>query len=488
MADVKPKPDTGFRQAKIPAGKDTSLFGGAPPPPPPKKAGSKYEKYAAWAKKNGVSGSTATDIYYWSQHTPNVDPYLFTAVLLRESGAKHLGGNGNIKSSGQAVGIAQVALSWIGQPIPWDRTHKFTGDNNTKTGVGNYGVNLRMGAYLWGEAVGQVGWEKAYTDPQYGYNPNDPHKDQAWADIQKTYQSRPAGTPAITSPSQGPADTTQSGQQGSTINPPTFQDPYITGINKQGKFSTTNDPNKAMQYNGRPLTRSNFLGLKDSLTSFYVSYTGGRPSDSQIQNYIVNGWNTYTLTALLSQGKKFGNSPIYKEFVGNWQNDPSIKDALGGGKIPPDIARQAILNHWNSSTILTKVRALPTYSSSNEFKGNVATMLNVHSSIMGTPDAKAMVAIKDAAIQGWKPDQYAAWLRSQPEYSRSPEYQTKALSILSGLGLITGDRPILAKGVGPGPGAVQPNLQALPADKRIPGNPKDQNAPLPGLGATLSRA
>lgn len=472
----EPKPP---KASSTPA-KTGSIFGNTPPPAPPvKTSGSKESQFISWAMKNKLNRKTAGDIWYWaSKYGSNVGSesfaYYWSAVILRESGGK------NAADSGQATGVGQIAYSWVGGKIPWRKDGKrFTNDDDPQTGIKNYGVNIRFSAQLLSSAVSTYGYDGAYLK---GYNPNDPNKGAAWSDIQTTLKSAPKGL--VLAPSQGPGTSTPAPGDNS-IAP--FKDPFVTGINKQGKFSTTNDPNKAMQFDGRPLTRSTFLSLKDSMTSLYVSYTGGRPSDSQIQNYIINGWNPYTLEVILSKGKKFASSPIHKEFVGNWKNDPNIKDALGGGSLPPELARQAIVNHWDSNTILTKVRALPTYTKSNEFHGNVATMLNVHSSIMGTPDAKAMVAIKDAALAGWSTDQYAAWLRSQPEYSRSPEYQTKALSILSGLGLITGDRPILAKGVAPGPGAVQPSLGKLSPDPRVKGNPTDQNAPS-DLGATLSRA
>lgn len=454
---------------------------------------SKEQQFAAWATKQGVAGATVTDIWYWSHHTPNVDPYLWTSVLLKESGAKHLTGNGQLVSSGQAVGIGQIALSWVGQPIPWSKNgEKFTADGNSQTGIGNYGVNLRMSAYLWGEAVSKVGWQKAYTDPTYGYNPNDPNKDKAWAAITKTYTSRPAGNPSVGSPSQGPADTSPAGQTGTSTTPAPFKNPYVTGVTKgpAGKLSTTDDPNKALQYDGQPLQRSDFLTLRDQLTSYYVSYTGKRPTNAQIQQYIVKGWNPYTLETLLSKSPDFTKSPIWKQYVTNWQNDPTIKDVLpAGGKIDPNLARQAIVNQWTSDTIATKLRQAAGYINSNEFKGNIATMLNAHEAIMGTPDPQAMVSIKDAALQGWTTDQYAAWLRSQPAYTSSPEYQSKALTMLQGLGLITGAQTILTPGSGsPGPGSVQPATQTLTPDKRVKGNPDVLNAPLPGLEATLSSA
>lgn len=486
MADPR-NPDRGAQVPPDPKGKKKKSPGDINVTFSPAPAtGSKFDQFKTWALKHGIKGATITDIWYWSQHTPNVDPYLWSSVLLAESGAKHLSGNGKIVSSGQAVGIGQIALSWIGQPVPWDKTGrtKFTGDNDPKTGIGNYGVNLRMSAYLWGSAVGQVGWQNAYLDKNVGYNSHDANAPKAWKNIEKTYASRPTGNPPTGSPSTGPADTSAAAQQGNSIQPPVFNDPYISGMTKQGKFTTTLDPNKAMQYNGAPLTRSAFLTVKDGLTSHYVSYTGGRPTDRQIITYISQNWNTYTLDLLLSHGKKFTNSPIYKQYSANL--GASLADLMPKGqKVPEDLIRQAAVNGWSADAVAAKLRKMKGYTNSKEFSGNVATLMNVHTSIMGNPDPGAMVSIKDAALAGWNADQYAAYLRAQPAYRRSPEYQSKALTILGALGLITGARPILAKGVEPGPGALgTPVTGKISADPRVPGKPSLQD-PLGSLGVTL---
>lgn len=480
MADPKPpydvNPATNPSAAGPPAPKpkpkkkkDGNPFGTPPPVVGAKKKQSNYTQFHAWASKQGINDNTTHDIWYWSQHTPNVDPYLWTSVLMAESGVKHVDGNGKIISSGQAVGIGQIALSWIGQPIPWDKHHKFTADDNHATGIANYGVNIRMSAYLWGYGVSQFGWQKAY---EKSYNPNDPGRHRAWLAIQATYNTRPAGHPPIGSPSQGPADTTPGSQTGGTTTPVPFKDAYITGVmkGKDEKFSTTNDPNKALQYNGAPLTRSAFLTLKAGLTSHYVSYTGGRPSNQQIVNFVTKGWSDYQLDVLLSKSKKFHTSPVAKQFRANFQ--AAVQDLLPkGGKIPDELLREAVVNRWTADALATHLRKLPTYTKSNEFTGKVASLLNIHTSIMGNPNAGALIGVKDAALNGWSADQYANYLRSQPAYQESPEYQTKALSIMGALGLITGGQAVLAKGVGPGPGSLGVNAEGkLPNDPRTPGN------------------
>lgn len=462
------------------------------PPPVVQTGGSKQSKFLTWAKKEGYDEKTAADVWYWAQKygAPigggETYAYYWASVLKAESGGRHTDPKtGQLKDSGQAVGIGQIAYSWVGQKIPWRKDgKKFTDNSDPITGIKSYGVNLRFSASLlaggdgMGGGVATYGYDGAYLK---SYNPKDPHRAKAWANIQQTMSSAPQEVQYA--PSSGPGPTPAA--PGDTSVAP-FRDPYITGINKQGKFTTTNDPNRAMLYNGAPVTRSAFLTIKSSLTSHYISYTGERPSNSQISTYITKNWNEYTLDVLLSKGSKFENSPIVKEFRPNLE--ARLRDVLpNGGKIPDELLRQAIVNHWDSDTLKDKLRHGKDYLKSNEFKGGVATLLNVHDTIMGTPDAKGMVTVKDAALAGWSADQYAAYLRSQPEYSRSPEYQSKAMTILDRLGLITGAQTVLAKGIDPGPGFQHnPNPSGdLPVDPRIKGNPNDINPPLLDLGATL---
>lgn len=429
-----------------------------PPYVPPAKKGNAEEKFLTWAKAHSIDKQTAADIYYWGhQKGTSVDPYYFASVLLAESGAKQVDPiTGKVKSSGQAVGIGQIANSYVGTAIPWDKGHVFTLDDNPRTGLLNYGVNLRMAATHLHQDVGKYGYAGAYTQ---GYNPTDPNKGKAWANIQATLKSRP-GPPLA--PSQGPGD--QSTAAGSSPYP-TFKDPYIAGVDKHNKFSTTNDPTKSLQYDGVPLTRSQFLTIRDQLTSSYVSYTGQRPSNKQIDTYIRKGWNTYTLSQLLSKSPNFVKSPIYKEYATQFAS--ASKDLLPPGqKLPVELARQAILNHWDETTVAAKLRALPGYEHSEEFKGNVATLQTVHDSIMGSIDSQGLQSIQEAALGGWSTDQYANWLRSQPNYKTSPEYQSRSLSLLSSLGLITGQQAVLKPGAGPGPGYQPSSGDKIPTDPR----------------------
>lgn len=480
--------------AKKPTNPYAAALGGAGPTVPTSGTGkgSQYQQFVDYWASHGyanIKGQVAQSVYLAAK-AEHLDPVVYMALILNESG-----GHFNTKdSSAGAVGVAQLLPStFIGQPEPWNKKHIIT-----EADLRDPGINLRLGAAYFASLQGS---HPADAYGAYNMGPNAAKLDPTKAGQIQTafwnkwvtpwspkYVPTSATSPAAAAGQQVPGGT---GQQ--KPDNPVFKNQYVAGVTKQNKFSLTNDPNKALQYDGAPLTRSNFLTLKDQLTSNYVSYTGNRPSNHQIQTYIDKGWNTYTLASLLSKGKNFTSSPIYKQTITAMNS--SLKDVLGaGGKIPPELAREAVLNQWDATVVAQKLRALPGYTHSEEYKGNVATLENVHSSIMGTPDAEGMHSIEQAALAGWTTDQYAAWLRSQPTYTQSPEYQTKALGFLSALGLITGSTPVLKPGVSAGPGAVSPSTSSLPNDPRAPlapySSPGSQKRagipPIPTLGATLS--
>src|SRR5262245_23576629 len=474
---LPPPPDTKKPPKKKPKPRPgDGGFGGttAPPlPPKPPKKKDQEHRFYDWAKKRGIGARVAKDVWFWGRKY-QLDPYYWGAVLLAESGARHRVGGAIVTSpGGKAVGIGQIGVSHVGEHIPWFKNQKivFTYDDNPVTGILNYAVNIRFSGFYLKQGVAKYGYgtpgSRSGAYVQY-YNPADPNRFKAMDNIWQTLGSRPADIPAL-APTGGSGITPP--PRGAPVpQVPTFKNPYIAGVDKNNKLHTTNNPNQALQFNGSPLTRSQFLSTRDALTSWFVSYTGQRPSNRQVQTYILKGWNTYTLSVILSKGKNFKNSPIYKQFSNNY-NAQLVTVLPPGQKVPLELVRQGAINHWDSTTLAVKLRKLPGYLASTEFKGNLATLMNTYSAIMGTPDANGLITIKDAALAGWSADQYASWLRSQPGYTRSPEYQTKALDFLGALGLIVGRRPVISSGglVGPGPGGRQPSTQRLPGDVRVPG-------------------
>lgn len=444
-------------------------------PPPPDTGASEKQKFLKWAKAVGFNDQTARNIWFWSgqpesgaKYGRNAFAYYWAAVLLTETNGRHTNPDGTIKDSGQALGIGQISKGKIGTQIPWEaKGIVFTDDDNARTGIRNYGVNLRFSGVYLAQGVGLYGYGGAY---EQHYNPNaDASALARW----NRFRGRIPRAVDL-SPSAGPAPGSPSG----TSPYPTPGDPFIAGVNKQGKFVFTPDPNKAIKSDGSPVTRSFFLRAMRDLDETFINWTGERPNKRQIMNFLMNGWSVYYLTTLLSGGvgspeqrakylKKFQNSPIWKKLQPGYA--AAAENLLDPGeKLDPELVRQAIVNNWDGGVFQSILRKRPQYVASNEFVGKTATYSNIYETIYGRPDQGALRTIQQAVIGGWSEDQFHGWLRSQDEYQFTPEYRDKAFRLVEALGFMTGQVPTLTPGVAPTP--PSPN-SGLPTDPRITGAP-----------------
>lgn len=422
--------------------------------PPARQRGAEKEKFIAWARKRGATAKVAADIWYWANFH-DLDAYYWASVLKHESGFQHRNKDGTIKSSGQADGIGQIAHFWIGKQIPWEpQGVVFTADNNGRTGIQNYGVNLRFSGFYLAEGVQKYGYDGAYLKH---YNQADPNRERAWQRIQATYKTSGRGPLA---PSTGPGQRQDAGT--SAFAGPT--DPFVAGVDKKGKLSLTSDPNKAVRFDGIPIRRSEFLQLKRQLEDTYVTFTGERPSNRQVMTFIAKGWSVYSLTVALSKTKAFKNSPIWASRAPGY-TEASENLLAPGEKLDDELVRNAIVNNWDAGTFQYTLRQRPGYVKSNEFKGRTATMTNIFSTIYGVPDEGAFQTIQQATLAGWSPDQFASWLRGQDEYRYTPEYRDKAVRLVEELGFMTGQVPVLRQG----PMAPGTPDEGLPTDPRLPG-------------------
>jgi hypothetical protein len=353
------------------------------PPPVPTNNSNKKQNFQTWAKKHGISAAVAADIQRYAA-AYHLNAYYFAAVLLVESGAQHIGKDGKIKSSGQAVGISQIALSWIGQPLPWGDHHRIT-----QADLNDYNTNLRLGAYLLNDAVNNYGYAGAYLK---GYNPNDPNKQIAWGKIQKLLPKGviPGGAGG------GPA-----AADAKNVN---------TGTDAQNAARQVLDP-------------------------IYLAYTGRRASNQQVKNWLRNPISTYQLTVSLSDPKKnphFYTSPIWQT---NYPSYEEIWKSIYGPDSKPDrnAIRYAIVHNLGAS-FAQRLRDRPDYDTSQEYQGLAAQYGSQYSSIYGIPDGNATAKIDMAVRQGWNGDQWKQYLRAQPEWQSSGEYQKLAMGLSSALG------------------------------------------------------
>ena len=105
------------------------------------------------------------------------------------------------------------------------------------------------------------------------------------------------------------------------------------------------------------------------------------------------------------------------------------------------MVKRAILNNWSGATFASFMRRDPSYTKSNEFQTKTSSLANIYREIYGEPDEEALVNIREAAAGQWTNDQWAAYLRAQPGYTEGKEYQTKLLDLSVGLAGMLGVLP-----------------------------------------------
>lgn len=456
---------------------------------PPTKASGEHTVFLKFLKDHNMT-DYANDIWTAAGHYGGITATQLAAVIYAESR-----GNPKAKSGVGALGIAQIydntanAVNAAGVPF-FRADHNISNADKLNT---NFSINYmawRLSGYAsvpgGGGSIDDI-WVKGYN-PKYKVGRDGPANP-----ITRFLPKGYVGTSNTTISDSGTkSNQTSDFTQG-------LKNPYITGLDSKGRATGVNSstpPKNAVLYDGAPLTASAFAQLKRSLESYFVTYTGKRPDDKTVLAYIQKGWGPYSLTVALSKAPSFFKSPIWKAQAPGYK--AAAKDLLPAGAVDglkavapgskptslQNLMRTAILNQWDTTTFQAVVKQQPGYVQSNDFKNSVATLTNVHQSIMGVPDEQSQEVIQQAALAGWSTDQYAQHLRSAPEYVQSPEYQTKALSFLSGLGLLTGENPVLKKGMAPA--SANPNLPGspIPVDKRLPAghltNPEDTIATFNG--------
>jgi hypothetical protein len=107
------------------------------------------------------------------------------------------------------------------------------------------------------------------------------------------------------------------------------------------------------------------------------------------------------------------------------------------------IIRKAIAQNWDQATFEAHIRQLPAYQNGPEFKTNLSHNQAAFEQIFGKADPHVQKLLHDKTLAGWTPDELQSWLRSQPAYVHTTEYQAKSTSFLSAMGLITGQQATL---------------------------------------------
>lgn len=431
-----------------------------PPPQPPKKEPKNQNKGNVWdrfvkgnpefAKKWGSLIWKWADVY-------KIDPTHLAALILAES-------SGDPKAdSGQANGLAQIHLPTWSVPgkIPW---HK---QGASKADAENPAFAIRFAAWLFSRAVGRTGsYEAAYTEV---YNPNDPNRFKAWANI--------AGTVAKYGPGYVPKDSGLSPADAASVSAETsaekqaLTDPWV--VIKKGKveyvFSLEPPKNVATRAGGMPLTASQWEQAKMAYGSIWYSLTGETNiPPERLVNWVRNGWSpTVVANVVAKNHPKVVGSPLWKAQVPGMVG--KARELFGNDwKVDQDLFRKALAEGWDGATLEAKLKARPEYVEGPVFKSIEAAFTysfqKIYGGKMGLEDK---ISVREAAAAGWTQAQWEQWLRSGQNYGASAEAQDKSLALLEALGMLTGDTAVLR------PGDMPANPNYVPPEKRVGG---------PGLG------
>ena len=243
------------------------------------------------------------------------------------------------------------------------------------------------------------------------------------------------------------------------------------------------NPANAVKVFGQPLTRSQFLSQQSQINDIYLSFTGKKATPKQVAHILTTGMSTYQVKVQLSKTKSFVGSPVWRQNAPGYQ---SVWDTMYGPESKQDNAeiRYAIVNNLGGEGFAQRLRQRPDYVTSNEFKGTEATLSSVYTKIFGLPGASGEAVVKTAALNGWNQDQFASYLRAQPQYTNSEEFQSKALNFASQLGMVFGNLPTMTAGSGGANTNINTAGTLKPDPRVMPG----AIAPTTGLKTTSAPA
>lgn len=435
-----------------PKSSDGGINLGAPPPPPVTKKSAQPPAFIAfvnkWSKKYPGLKQWAPQILQYAKEV-NIDPVYFASVILTESGA-----NQNIPNSkAGAIGIAQIMPLHIGESVDWDPSGR---TKVTAQDLKNPVFALRYAAYHLRHDIGNYGYAGAYSQ---GYNPGwtpasggtDP-----LSRIPKGY------LPGVSTP--GVSGAPGAGQPTGPAATPS-KDPWVV-VTSKGILKTVQAPtapkNAVTDATGAAYTLSEWQRVQSGLDSIYLAYTGVRASAKAVAGYIKNPVSDYQIQQRLSNpsnNPRFYKSPIWLTHAPSYE---AVYKGIFGNDANPNSkqARQwityGVTHNLDQTAFQQYLRDQPNYSSSEEYKGNAAQFRAGYEQIYGTPDATGEQHIDLAVRKGWNGDQWLQYLRSQPEYTASGEFQKNVYDLFNRLGFIPGAPAPGTAGTNFGPMAPTP--------------------------------
>ena len=395
------------------------IFG--PPPASGKKALSQKAVFDRYINAHRGLKPYAQGIYR-NALAYGIDPLYFASLINTESG-----GNPNAVSSKGAIGLGQIMPMHIGELVPWA-----PGQRVTLADLKNPGFNLKWSAAYFSSTLVAAGgnYQQAYSGP-HGYNQGGP---TIFQDVPKGY--------VPTTTAQSPTDS--AGKSIETANAKNKLTASWAVLTKNGvvKFVQGTTPPKGTikDATGAFLSQADYTSVANSLDSIYLAYTGQRVSAKAVAQYVRAPVSDYQITQRLSdptRNPRFYKSPIWLTHAPDYQ---SVYQGIYGNDADVNTkeARQLItygvVHNLSQSGFQEVLRKQPNYNTSEEYKGAAAQMQGIYQQIYGTPDALGKAHIDKAVRSGWNGDQWAQFLRSQPEYTASGEFQKNVYSLMNQLG------------------------------------------------------
>lgn len=385
-----------------------------------KKARNEQSAFKAYINAHPGLKPYAQQIFK-SAHKYGLDSVYFASLINFESGGK-----AGVTSSAGAIGLGQVLP---GKHYP-GLDHPVTAAD-----LKNPTINLNVAAWYFSLGLKKYGsyqeaYNRWYNGPNYAASPDFKKTGPAFADVPKGYVSTFAGS--------SPQDSAQTSVEVSTAKQ-NLTDPFVTIRN--GKLVKTTQQG-ALKVFGQPVRRSQVLNTWQNLNDIYLAYTGRSVTLRAVKDILSSGKSKYQIIAVLAKGPHFVGSPVWK------QNAPSYeavwKGIYGQDSTPDQNAiKYAIVNNLGGDGFASTLRARPDYETSQEFKGNEASLSAVYTKVYGLPDANGLNTVKQATRQGQSPDEFASWLRAAPEYQYSSEFKSRTLGLGQALGFVTGQQATL---------------------------------------------
>lgn len=408
-------------------------------------------------------------ILKWAR-TYHVDAMYVGAILLQENAQANPGA----VSPAGAIGPAQIQDTTVDPGLNptavWDGPSTLTASWKQ-----NFSNAIKYIAWRTAGAVDHYGsLDGAYAGSDgtlRGYNPGFTGAGPSRF-IPKGYI--PSGS-AGTSPT--PAETAGVSAAGTAARAD-ITNPWV--VIKNGHITTVTgaQPKNVLTYGNTPLRLSDYNSAwKQSYQDTFFAYTGRKASATEIQSILKNAPSVYALANELAARPGFQASPVFKQHAPALLAD--ARSIMGNTFNPPKgLISQAIAGNWDQATFEEKIRQLPSYTSSVEYKTNYAKAESVWESTYGSvPDASVKGLFDEVTKQGWTQDQFQSWLMHQDAYKQTPSYQAKAMSFLTQLGLITGGVPTLTKDQVDATLTAGDNLHIPGAYRSAPSGPAPTAAP-----------